>query len=713
MDDFTHIMDGLNSAQLEAVTAGAGPLLVLAGAGSGKTRVLTRRIALLIESGQVKPWQVMAVTFTNKAAREMRGRIRDLLGHSAERLYIGTFHGISHQLLRTNHEAAGLAANFEIIDAADQKRLLKNMIKEAGYGKEVKESLVAWQIDKLKNRGVRAEDKWTESVKDDLIAHVYKIYENYCLANDLVDFGELLLRTVELMECNEVVRTRYQEQFHHVLVDEFQDTNAIQYRWLKLFCGKHGNVTVVGDDDQSIYGWRGAQVTNMLNFSRAFPKAREIYLEQNYRSTSNILKVANAIIENNESRYEKSLWTEAGDGPPVRMHLSYDEIGESKFVASVIGKWVESGNKFSDVAVLYRTNAQSLVFEQTFSEAGFPYQVHGGFRFFERMEIKTVLAYLRLLLNRNADLAFARAVNMPSRGIGNAMLEYVGGLAKREESSMWEAVKSIVDNPGQHHVNHRPLERFVNLIEELAGCVEKLSLPKLIAKVNGASGLISHYEKKTTEDAVSRRENLDEMINAGARFAEDSVLSGNEEILDQFLANASLDAGDRQQSSDGFIQIMTLHSAKGLEFPLVFMTGMLEDLLPHANSRASLESLEEERRLCYVGMTRAIKELYLTASRTRFIRGIHNQFHHVSRFVAEIPSELLVQSEIGNIGAEKRTKPQKTNEFAAGVRVNHAKFGDGVVTDLTRSNGSVYLQIKFEGAGMKWINTDVANLRKL
>ncbi len=720
MPDISYIIEDLNDEQVEAVLAPARPLMVLAGAGSGKTRVLTHRIAYLLSDGNVRPWQIMAVTFTNKAAREMRERIESLIGPEAHSIFVGTFHGLSHRILRSCTAEAGLRDNFEIIASADQLRIIKTLIadNENHYlSGEVEPGKVQWSINAKKEKGTRASGSGKSAdPNEEFIEHIYREYERYCESEGLVDFAELLLRVVELMRNNVTVREKYQNRFLHILADEYQDTNEIQFQWLKLFCAGHESITVVGDDDQSIYGWRGARVENMIQFEREFPNAATIRLEQNYRSTVSILSLANSLIAGNRTRLGKTLWTDGESGESVRFSNFYNETREAEFAADRIDEIRASGKRYDDIAVLYRTNAQSRIFEEIFSSRQIPYQVYGGLRFFERLEVMAVMAYLRLLVNPDSNNAFLRVVNLPARGIGKAALVQLKLIAAEHEVSMWEAVRiAVADSSTPRQLVSR-LSGFTELISRLTGERKILTLPELVSSVIGETGLKEHYRKSKSQEAVSRVENLDELIPTAERYKSNSPLEDNAEILEQFLADASLDAGDRHLAKDGNVQLMTLHNAKGLEFPAVFLTGMVEGLLPHWNAMERGE-IEEERRLCYVGITRAIETLHLTATRVRNVRGMFNMQQKQSRFIAEVEDQLAGWDD------DDDNHPTAAYDFSdsgsadsdsivVGLRVKHRNFGTGTVAAMQRSGGHSLARVQFDRGRSKWIVATSDHLRR-
>jgi len=721
--DVTQIIDPLNDAQRDAVTAPDMPMLVVAGAGSGKTRVLVHRITWLIKVENVSPLGILAVTFTNKAAAEMRHRIQALLGVPVDNLWVGTFHGLAHRLLRRHWQEAGLTQSFQILDSEDQQRLIRRMCKNL----ELDESTwvpreIQWFINKQKDEGLRPEqitDKGDQNRRQ--LIHFYRLYQDTCDQSGLVDFAELLLRAHELWLKNPDILDRYRRRFRHLLIDEFQDTNAIQYAWLKLLAGETGVPFAVGDDDQSIYRWRGARAEHLQKFQKDFPNTRVVKLEQNYRSTGTILKAANAIIMNNSSRLGKELWTDGGDGAPVRIYNAYNERDEADFVVGRIQDWVSQGNLRAEAAVLYRSNAQSRVFEDAMLRANLPYRVYGGLRFFERAEIKDALGYLRLLANRDDDPSFERVVNLPTRGIGARTVGMIREYGMANAMPMWEASRTLAGGQlsGRAAI---AVQAFLTLIERLEKETRHLELAEKVDHVIQHSGLIDHYRKEPPEKAETRIENLEELVSAAREFSTDEA---DEDLppLAAFLSHAVLESGDTQGDSwEDCVQLMTLHSVKGLEFPIVFMTGMEDGLFPHRRSMNDVDGLDEERRLCYVGTTRAMTELYLTHAEQRRLYGV-DSLTQPSRFIGEIPEELLeeIRPSIrvsqplyrrpanGQRGARKSLYEEQ-NGIRLGQRVRHGKFGDGVVLNCEGSGAHARVQVNFESAGTKWLVMSYANL---
>lgn len=726
--DVSHILDPLNEAQRKAVTAPTGPVLVLAGAGSGKTRVLTHRIGWLVQAERLSPLQVLAVTFTNKAAREMRGRIEALLGFPSGGMWIGTFHGLCHRLLRMHYEEANLPREFEIIDSDDQHRLVKRILGELDLDEAYwPPRKMQWMINHHKEEGRRAKDLPVgEDYDQQTLYRVYAAYEEYCQRLGLVDFAEILLRCLELFKNNQTIRETWQRRFQHILVDEFQDTNAIQYQWLRILAAASGNLFAVGDDDQSIYGWRGARVENLLTFDKDFPGAAIVRLEQNYRSSGHILSAANAVISKNQDRMGKELWTDSADGNLIRLYGASNEIDEARFVVGTIESWVADGNRRDSVAILYRSNAQSRVFEEQLLSAAMPYRVYGGLRFFERAEIKDALAYMRLVSNRDSDPAFERVVNLPPRGIGNRTLEQIRDYSQRQQISMWLAAKEVVSKSLLPARATSAVGSFLALIDKIASANEDVSLETLTDSVLKQSGLIEHYKKEQSERAQSRVENLEELVSAAGNFVPSETEDNELDTLSLFLANAALEAGEGQAGEwEDCVQLMSLHSAKGLEFPLVFLCGLEEGLFPHQRSLEEPGRLEEERRLCYVGMTRAMQQLYLCYAEVRRLYGKDN-YTQGSRFLTEIPVDFIEEIRSSAISrplqrgpaigsSMRRSNGQSggTNGLQPGSQVRHAKFGAGMVLTMEGQGEHTRIQINFEEVGTKWIIPAYAKLEMI
>jgi len=720
--DVTPILESLNDAQRQAVTACAAPTLVIAGAGSGKTRVLVHRAAWLIDVEGVSPQGLLAVTFTNKAAAEMRGRIESLLGMPVSHLWIGTFHGLAHRLLRRHWREASLPQNFQIIDSDDQLRLIKRLLKNL----EIDDSRwvpkeIQWFINAQKDEGLRPQhlDDERDPNRRQMIA-LYAAYQEVCERGGLVDFAELLLRAHELWRDNPDLLAHYQQRFQHLLVDEFQDTNAIQYAWLRLLAGDNAAIPfVVGDDDQSIYRWRGARVEHIHRFQRDFPNATVVKLEQNYRSTSTILNAANAVIANNAERMGKNLWTDGAEGEPIRLYAAYNERDEADFVIARLRDWIDQGNARADVAVLYRSNAQSRVLEEGLINAGIPYRVYGGLRFFERAEIKDALAYLRLISHREDDASFERIVNRPTRGIGARTVEIMRAYARANSCTMWRAAGAVASDELAGRAANAVLA-FMNLIERMARETTGLDLQDKVDHVIHASGLVEMFRNDKGERGETKLENLMELVSAAKSFEPDPA--GEMSPLDEFLSHAALEAGEGQAEAwEDCVQLMTMHSAKGLEFPLVFLSGMEDGLFPHQRSIADPNGLEEERRLCYVGITRAKQTLYVTHAEQRRLHGM-DSFSQPSRFIAEIPGEYVeeirprvqvsrpVRSQRSGMASSIGKPADSGMGVRLGQRVRHGRFGEGVILNYEGQGAHARVEVNFETAGTKWLVLSYANL---
>ena len=695
-----------------------GAALILAGAGSGKTRVLVHRVAWLIQVEGASPNSILAVTFTNKAAAEMRSRIETLLGLPSGAMWLGTFHGLAHRLLRIHWREAGLPQSFQILDSEDQARVLRKVLKAQGLDETrwIPREIL-WFINAQKDEGHRA-----KHIKDDgdatrrQLIKLYQAYEEACQRAGVVDFAELLLRAYELWRDNPSLLQHYRTRFRHVLVDEFQDTNAIQYKWLMLLAGPAGLPFVVGDDDQSIYRWRGARVENLQQFRRDFPQAVLYKLEQNYRSTGTILKAANALISNNAGRLGKTLWTSGEDGERVKLYAAFNERDEADFVVNRIRDWLAHGGARREVAVLYRSNAQSRVFEEAFLNARMPYRVYGGLRFFERAEIKDALAYLRLIASRADDTSFERVVNLPVRGIGAKTMDTVRDFARLHATSLWNGASSSVQS-GLPPRAALALQAFMELIDKLAREVQGLELHEQVDHVIQMSGLIEHFKKEKGERGEGRIENLLELVSAARGFSPETEAESELSPLESFLAHAVLESGEGQADPyDDCVQMMTLHSAKGLEFPVVFLAGMEDGLFPHQRSVADLAGLEEERRLCYVGATRAMRQLYITYAEQRRLYGV-DTYGQPSRFISELPAELVEEIrprlQVSRPVFVKRSSSLEEPPAAGmrmGSRVRHAKFGDGVVLNFEGNGPHARIQVNFERQGTKWLMLSYANL---
>ncbi|NIM29472.1 MAG: DNA helicase II [Gammaproteobacteria bacterium] len=723
--DVSPILDPLNDAQRDAVTAAPGHMLVLAGAGSGKTRVLVHRIAWLLATEQATPYRVLAVTFTNKAAGEMRTRIEAMLEHPVGAMWVGTFHGLAHRLLRAHWREAGLVEGFQILDSDDQLRCVRRVLRDLDLDENQWPAKQAQgYINARKDEGLRpqhVEDKgdfWlTQMIR------IYRAYEETCARSGIVDFAELLLRAHELLREREDILAHYRHRFAHILVDEFQDTNAIQYAWLRLLAGNSGLVFAVGDDDQSIYGWRGARIEHIQQLPKDFPDVRTVRLEQNYRSSGNILAAANALIANNQGRLGKNLWTDDGEGAPLALYTAFNELDEARFVVGRIQQWIESGESRNDVAILYRVSAQSRAFEEALLAASMPYRVHGGLRFYERAEIKDALAYLRLIANRDDDGAFERVVNMPARGVGARTMDALREAARAAGESLWRTAARLIEEKALPARAASALGGFRELIEDLAGETRELPLEERTGIVIERSGLLAHYERDKVDRAQTRVENLHELVTAARHFVQEEVEDEqqSQDPLTAFLAHAALEAGDEQASDwQDCVHLMTLHSAKGLEFPLVFLAGMEEGLFPHHLSCEDPAKLEEERRLCYVGMTRAKSRLFLTHAEARRLHGA--DFYPVaSRFIREIPAQLIEEVRMRADVSRPvfRREAQRAGDsggadngdFRLGQRVEHPKFGEGVVLMYEGQGSHARVQVNFENAGAKWLVVAYANLQ--
>lgn len=723
--DVSYLLDGLNEPQREAVSAPLGNILVLAGAGSGKTRVLVHRIAWHIQVEGLSPHQIMAVTFTNKAAREMRSRLDDIMGErlgpsGVRSMWVGTFHGIAHRLLKAHWQEAGLPQNFQILDSDDQLRVVKRVYQEL----QIDDSRfpfkqAQWFINGQKDEGIRPQ--YIQEGHDPFLAtmkQVYAAYEEACARAGVVDFAELLLRSHELWLKNPTLLKHYQNRFRALLVDEFQDTNSVQYAWLRVLAGPEGCITAVGDDDQSIYGWRGAKIENIQQFEVDFKNVNTIRLEQNYRSTGTILEAANAVITNNSQRLGKKLWTSGADGELIDLYSAFNEQDEARYIVERISEWVKDGGAREDVAVLYRSNAQSRVLEEAFIREGMAYRIYGGQRFYERLEIKNALAYGRLILNRQDDAAFERVINTPTRGIGSKTVDTLRLMAREQGFSMYEAMLGAIRNGVFTARATNALKAFDELLKLLEASIAAARLPDQMDIIINESGLKDFHAKEKGERGQARLENLNELVVAcGAFNAEDDEISP----LAEFLDRAALDAGDQQADEyEDAVQMMTLHSAKGLEFPLVFLVGMEENLFPHKMSMEDSGGLEEERRLAYVGITRAMKKLVLTYAESRRMYGNEN-FNAISRFVREIPKQLVEEVRINTTvtrPSSYSTSPlltgtTSTEGFSLGQSVYHPIFGDGVILQFEGQGPSARVQVNFSTEGTKWLVLQYAKLEAI
>ena len=723
--DVSHILDNLNDAQRNAVTSEKQHSLVLAGAGSGKTRVLVHKIAWEVEALGRSPSSIMAVTFTNKAANEMRSRIEELLQSPMFDSWVGTFHGLSHKLLKRFHKEAGLSSGFTILDSDDQLRIIKRISKDLSLDEATWPARQSqWQINTWKDDGHRSKDVdekgdfYTETVNK-----IYKEYEELCIKDDLVDFGELLLKSYEVLINSPVVKDFFQTRFQSILIDEFQDTNTIQYKWLREIASEKANVTAVGDDDQSIYGWRGAKVEHVNSFTDDYKNTEIVRLEQNYRSTNVILNAANALIDNNKDRLGKNLWTEKLEGEQIILYQAYNEQDEARFVADVLKDWMNKGGAYEEAAVLYRSNAQSRALEEALLRVSIPYRIYGGLRFYERLEIKNAIAYLKVIFNNKDNPSFERSISNPTRGVGEKTLGKIRQAAKKFNISYIKASAKLID---EGSIGGRGGAGLKDYLEFIIGCkqfIEENTLSDLMELIIKESGLYAYHAKEAGEKGKTRTENLEELITATKNF-EQSIKDEktNVEIAESYLDVISLDSGDRQASEhDDAAQLMTMHSAKGLEFKLVLLTGLEESLFPHGRSMESASQLEEERRLCYVAITRAMEKLYITHAESRRLHGT-DTFNPPSRFLREIPKELIdeirprAQTNIPyNRKGFNETKMEFEEEIgiALGQKVKHKKFGEGIVLNYEGSGDSARVQVNFDESGTKWLVMAYANLEKL
>jgi DNA helicase-2/ATP-dependent DNA helicase PcrA len=728
-DDLSLLLNSLNDAQRQAVAAPRGRQLVLAGAGSGKTRVLVHRIAWLIQVEHASPHSILSVTFTNKAAAEMRQRIEQLLGLNPAGMWVGTFHGLAHRLLRAHWQEAGLAQNFQILDSDDQQRLVKRVIRELGLDDNKWPARQAqWFINGQKDEGLRPQH--IQASGDLFLATMRTIYEAYeaaCARAGVIDFSELLLRALDLWRDQPSLLAHYQKRFRHILVDEFQDTNAVQYAWLRLLAQGGDSLMVVGDDDQSIYGWRGAKIENLHQYSQDFPDVDTVRLEQNYRSTATILKAANALIANNQGRLGKELWTDGEEGEPLALYAAYNEHDEARYVVEGIERAIKDGMARSDIAILYRSNAQSRVLEEALLRERIPYRIYGGQRFFERAEIKNAMAYLRLLQTRHNDAALERVINLPARGIGEKTVEALRDFARQQDLSLWAAIHEATGLKAITGRAASALNAFVELIDELALKVEGLPLHSMAQRVIEESGLLAYHRDEKGEKGQTRVENLEELVSAARAFDHYEGEEGDEAQtpLAAFLDHASLEAGEQQAAEhEDSVQLMTLHSAKGLEFPLVFLVGLEEGLFPHKMSLEEPGRLEEERRLAYVGITRAMQRLVVSYAETRRLYGSET-YNKVSRFVREIPPGLIQEVRLSNSVSRPygQTTQQSGSMFAGaavpdtgfnlGQPVRHALFGEGVILNFEGSGAQARVQVNFAQEGSKWLMLGYAKLEAL
>ena len=720
--DVSEIFESLNEPQRQAVTSDSKNLLVLAGAGSGKTRVIAHRVAWLIKANGINPHSILTVTFTNKAAREMRGRIEGIVDQEMGNFWCGTFHGISHRLLRTHWEDAGLRREFAILDSEDQYRVVKRVSKSIGLDDaKWPPRQIQWFINKQKDECRRSKDVETS---DDYFAEkmneVYRAYEELCERESLVDFGELLLRTYLLLKSNQDVLDHYKKRFRHILVDEFQDTNEVQYQFLKLLSEDTGHIMSVGDDDQSIYGWRGAKSENINRFTKDYKNTEIIRLEQNYRSTSVILGAANAVIKNNRGRMGKELWTDQKEGEPISIYSAYNEDDEARYVVGSIQNWMEQGRDLSEVAILYRSNAQSRALEEAILREGLAYRIYGGLRFYERAEIKNAMSYLRLVFGREDDAAFERVINIPPRGIGAKTLDLIRARAQKIESSLWKACQDLIETDGLTSRASQSVKGFMSDFEALEIEIKDLSLRDLVDHTIQRSGLIEYHKKEAGEKGRTRVENLAELVTAASDFEPEPLDESEEVPLKLFIDHAALDAGETQASEhESAIQLMTLHSAKGLEFPLVFITGFEEGLFPHKLSIEEPDQLQEERRLCYVGMTRSMERLFIVHAEMRNLHGTET-FNPPSRFLREIPAELTLEVRSGGSIPRRNTATGRTSrgevpdtEFKLGQRVFHEVFGEGVILNYEGQGANARVEVNFDSSKTKWLMVSYAKLQNI
>ncbi|MGB2742666.1 MAG: DNA helicase II [Cognaticolwellia sp.] len=723
--DVSELLDSLNDKQRDVVGAPLQNMLVLAGAGSGKTRVLVQRIAWLMKVEHASPHSILAVTFTNKAAAEMRARVEQTVDGNVHGMWIGTFHGLAHRLLRMHFQEAKLPQSFQVLDSDDQLRMVKRIVRSLELDEKrwpAKQFL--WYINGKKDEGLRPQHIDTQhDITEETFVKVYRVYQDTCDRAGLVDFAELLLRAHELWLNNPELLQHYQQRFSHVLVDEFQDTNAIQYAWLNLLGQKSGNVMIVGDDDQSIYGWRGAKIENIQRFLQDFDGAKTIKLEQNYRSTANILNAANQLIGNNNNRLGKDLWTKDDDGEKISIYTAFNEIDEARFIAGRITDWKNKDGSLDDVAILYRSNAQSRLMEEALIQAKLPYRIYGGLRFFERQEIKDALAYLRLLNNRDDDAAFERVINTPTRGIGNQTLSLVRDAARSLECTLWQACQHMMQNDQLKGRSAKVIQQFVNVIDQLEDDSSNLNLDQQANYVIQHSGLKAMYQAEKGERAEARIENLNELVTACQTFEVDPELEEEQSPLTAFLTHAALESGESQADDyESAVQLMTMHSAKGLEFPLVFIAGLEEGMFPSQQSVEDISRLEEERRLCYVGMTRAMKKLYLCHAESRRLYG-QEKNHKASRFLRELPEtcteEIRLQNQVkkpittGKFSSVLTLETFGNSGFKLGQNVRHKKFGDGVVLNYEGSGPQSRIQVNFADVGCKWLVVSYAKLETL
>lgn len=719
--DVSRLLDNLNPAQREAVTSDIKSLLVLAGAGSGKTRALVHRIAWLLQVKNLPASSVLAVTFTNKAAKEMRARIAEILQMNPYGMWVGTFHGIAHRLLKAHWQDAGLPQNFQIIDSEDQLRIIKRLMKEYNLDEnQWSPKSMQWYINGCKDEGKRPQNiDCGNDPFEKVQLKLYEAYQEACNRSGQVDFGEILLRSHELWLKHPNLLAHYQQRFKHILVDEFQDTNTIQYAWLRVLSGKETDVTVVGDDDQSIYGWRGAKIENIQQFQQDFPDAKLIKLEQNYRSTSNILDAANAVIANNSGRLGKDLWTEEGAGEQILLYSAFNEQDEARFIVERVKHHFEENTNYNEQAILYRSNAQSRVIEEELIRAGIPYRIYGGQRFYDRLEIKNAVAYMRLAFLQQDDAAFERIINTPTRGIGNKSVDEIRQRARAQNVSMWQAAEEIVNQGLLSGRAVNAIKAFFELIDSIKAVIaglqtEEKTLGELADFVLDATELSQFHAKEPGEKGRARVENLKELVSACNSFEADD----KENTLREFLDTAALDAGEQQADDHtDALQLMTLHTAKGLEFPVVYLAGCEENLFPHRMSAEDPAQLQEERRLCYVGITRAMQKLYLTYAECRRLFG-QETYNSVSRFIREIPEHCLQEVRM-NATVSRASSftlsagSVEQNGLSLGQRVMHKVFGEGVILNIEGQGDNARVQVNFDSEGSKWLVAAFANLQTL
>jgi len=723
--DVSELLDSLNEKQRDVVAAPLQNMLVLAGAGSGKTRVLVQRIAWLMQVENASPHSVLAVTFTNKAAAEMRARVEQTVEGNTHGMWIGTFHGLAHRLLRMHFQEAKLPQTFQVLDSDDQLRLVKRIVRSLNIDeKRYPPKQLQWYINGKKDEGIRPQHiEVYDDPTEQTFVKVYKGYQDACNLSGLVDFAELLLRAHELWLDNPVLLEHYQQRFKHILVDEFQDTNSIQYAWLNILGKASSKVMIVGDDDQSIYGWRGAKIENIERFLRDFDNAQTIKLEQNYRSTANILNAANQLISNNNNRLGKDLWTEDESGEKISIYTAFNEIDEARFIAGRIKEWQKENGSLDDVAILYRSNAQSRLLEEALLQGGLPYRIYGGQRFFERQEIKDALAYMRILNNRDDDAAFERIINTPTRGIGNQSLSLIRDAARSLNVTLWQACQHMINNQELKGRSAKVITLFVELINQLEDDSCNLNLDQQVNFVIQNSGLKAMYQAEKGERAEARIENLNELVTACQTFEMDPELEEEQTKLTSFLTHAALESGESQADEyEAAVQLMTMHSAKGLEFSLVFIAGLEEGMFPSQQSVEEIGRLEEERRLCYVGMTRAMQKLYLCHAESRRLYG-QEKYHKPSRFLRELPNEcteeIRLQNQVSRPASTGRFSNTFTTEtfentgFTLGQSVTHAKFGEGVVLNYEGSGAQSRIQVNFAEVGSKWLVVAYANLQAI